>query len=128
MEQDYISVQNSRFNVQETMDKIASGLAAKGVTIYSRINQQQEAARAGLRLRPLEFLLFGNPHAGGQVMAVNPVAALDLPLKIIVWENAKGSTLLAYNRTGFLESRYRLDAKSLAALDLTRFISELALE
>ena len=59
--------------------------------VYARINQQSKAHNVGKEIPPLEFILFGNPKAGGLIMAENPIAALDLPLKIIAWQDAEKS-------------------------------------
>src|ERR1700757_689773 len=88
--------------VRETVDRISSFLQQHGVTIYARINQQDELRKSGLNIGPLEYLLFGNPKAGGPVMIENPMAALDLPLKIIAWEDDRGKVWLAYNDADYL--------------------------
>jgi uncharacterized protein (DUF302 family) len=77
------------YSVKETIDKLQALIEMNGATIYARIDQQAELKKAGIVIHPLEFLLFGNPVAGGRLMLENPVVALDLPLKIIAWEDDK---------------------------------------
>lgn len=98
----------SEYSVKETINRLQAFLQERGATIYARIDQQSETNKAGQNLLPLEFLLFGNPKAGGPVMAGNPLVALDLPLKAIVWEDDKKKVWLAYNDAKYIEERYSL--------------------
>src|SRR5580692_4156146 len=93
---------------QETIDRLVILLEGHKATVYARINQQSEVHNAGKEIPALEFILFGNPRAGGRIMVENPIAALDLPLKIIVWEDAEKKVWLAYNKASYLEERYAL--------------------
>jgi uncharacterized protein (DUF302 family) len=103
-----ITIRSSRWSVKETMDRLVVILEEHKATVYARINQQSEVHNAGKEIPALEFVLFGNPKAGGLIMAENPIAALDLPLKIIVWEDVEKSVWLAYNTAAYLEERYAL--------------------
>jgi uncharacterized protein (DUF302 family) len=94
--------------VKETIDSMVAFLEQHGATIYARINQQDELKKAGLTIGPLEYLLFGNPKAGGPIMQQNPVAALDLPLKIIAWEDEAQKVWVAFNDAAFIEERFSL--------------------
>src|SRR5580765_1168625 len=82
-----VIIRPSKYSVKETINRLVIFLEQHGVTVYTRINQQSEVQKAGIDIPPMEFILFGNPKAGGPIMAENPVAALDLPLKIIAWED-----------------------------------------
>jgi uncharacterized protein (DUF302 family) len=115
----------SPFSVKETIDRLAVLLQQKGITIYARIDQQAEAARAGLILNALEFLLFGNPQRGGQIMAENPAAALDLPLKIIAWEDAQHATWVSYNEADYIRQRYSLGEAATGLIDIDPLIISL---
>lgn len=94
-----------------------------GATIYARINQQAEVQKAGQTLLPLQFILFGNPKAGGPLMVQNPIAALDLPLKIIAWQDAQNQVWLAYNNAQYIEDRYGLTHNENSPLKLEGVIS-----
>ena len=103
-----VTIRQSQYNVKETMDRLQTFLLQHGATIYSRIDQQAEVNNAGVDLLPLEFILFGNPKGGGPLMAENPLIALDLPLKIIAWEDEEKKVWLAYNEASYIENRYSL--------------------
>ena len=108
----------SPYPVKETIDRVVAFLQAHGVTLYTRIDQQSELHRVGLGIRPLEFILFGNPKAGGALMEANPMVALELPLKIIAWEDGEGKVWLAYNEAEYIGDRYELPLSLLQPLDL----------
>jgi len=118
-------VRQSPFSVRETIDRLADLLKQKGITIYAHIDQQAEAARSGIALHPLEFLLFGNPQRGGQIMAEDPAAALDLPLKVLAWEDAEHRTWITYNQPAFIRQRYSLTEATAALADIDPLISAL---
>jgi uncharacterized protein (DUF302 family) len=103
-----ILIRPCRQSVGEVIDRLETCLKENGATIYARINQQAEAARVGIHLPHLEFLLFGNPKAGGPVMAEQPLVALDLPLKVIAWEDGQQLVWLAYNDSKYMQERYSL--------------------
>jgi len=118
-------IRQSPFSVKETIDRLASLLEQKGITIYARIDQQAEAARSGITLNALEFLLFGNPQRGGQVMAENPAAALDLPLKVLAWEDEQHISWVTYNEADYIRQRYSLSEVTARLLDVDPLITAL---
>jgi uncharacterized protein (DUF302 family) len=120
-----INIRPSLYSVKETMDRLVVILGQHKATIYARINQQSEAHNAGMEMPALEFILFGNPRAGGLIMKENPVAALDLPLKIIAWEDAEKTVWLAYNKASYLEERYALPHDLTQPLDLDPLVSSI---
>ena len=75
----------SSLGVQDTVDRFLELLESKGVKVFAVIDQRAEARAAGLDLRETTLVIFGNPAAGTGVMVASPLAALDLPLKIVVW-------------------------------------------
>lgn len=109
----------------EAMDLLTQALKQNGATIYARINQQQEALKAGINMLPLEFLLFGNPVKGGQLMTDNPLTALDLPLKVIAWQDNRKQNLIAFNDAKYLAGRYGLRPAAAQSIDLLPLISKL---
>jgi len=86
--------QPSPYSVTESIDRLVTILQSKGITIFARIDQQVEAEKVGLSLRPTQLLLFGNPQAGTPLMVAEPTIALDLPLKVVAWEAADGKVWL----------------------------------
>lgn len=100
--------QASPYSVTETIDRLEAILRAKGITVFARLDQQVEAEKVGLSLLPTQLLLFGNPKAGTPLMVAEPTIALDLPLKILVWESTSGEVWLSYNDTNYLKQRFSL--------------------
>lgn len=100
--------QPSPYSVTETIDRLVATLQTKGITIFARIDQQAEAEKVGLSLRPTQLLLFGNPQAGTPLMVAEPTIALDLPLKILAWEATDGKVWLSYNDVSYLKQRFSL--------------------
>jgi uncharacterized protein (DUF302 family) len=98
----------SPYSVTETIDRLVSILQTKGIHIFARIDQKAEAEKVGLTMPPTQLLLFGNPKAGTPLMVAEPTIALDLPLKILVWESASGEVWLSYNDTNYLKQRFSL--------------------
>lgn len=118
-----VIIQPSPYPVKETIDRLEAFLQQHGATIYARINQQDELQKAGLSIPSLEFLLFGNPKAGGSIMVENPLTALDLPLKVIVWEEDQKRVYIAYNDAKYVEERYDLIHKENSPLNLENVIN-----
>ena len=107
-------------SVDDTVSRMAELLEAKGVKLFAVIDHSGEAEAVGLALRNTKVVIFGNPIAGTPVMAAVPLAALDLPLKVLVWDDG-GETKLAYTAPTELAARYGLSdelAARLAAIDL----------
>lgn len=86
----------SAYDFDATLARLKAGLAAAGAVVFADIDQREAAAQAGLALRRTRLILFGNPRAGTPVMAANPHAALELPLRLVVWEDDAGRTQLDY--------------------------------
>ncbi|MDP9077069.1 MAG: DUF302 domain-containing protein [Bacteroidota bacterium] len=113
-----IIIRTSPYGVKETIDRLVIFLEKHGSTVYSRINQQNEVRHTGREIPPVEFILFGNPAKGGAIMAANPLAALDLPLKILAWETEDEVVKVAFNDPAYIKYRYSLPAKLTASLDI----------
>jgi uncharacterized protein (DUF302 family) len=106
-------------SVSETVTRFTDLLSAKGVRLFAVIDQAHEARQVGLELRETVLVLFGNPKAGTPVMAASPLAALDLPLKVVVWAEGQ-RTMVSYPATSALAARHHLSpelAANLAAID-----------
>ena len=96
----------SAHSVEETIDRLEAVLREKSVHIFARIDQAAEAASVGLTLRPTILLLFGNPKTGTPLMDQFPLLAIDLPLKILVSEDADGKVWISYNSPRYLQARH----------------------
>src|SRR5277367_4464717 len=103
--------------VAGTVDRLESLLKAKGIKIFSRIDQAAEASAAGLTMRPTVLLIFGDPKAGTPLMNRYPSIAIDLPLKAMVWESPDGNAWLSYNSPEFLQQRHGLNTRPFEAID-----------
>ncbi len=114
-----ITTKLSSQSVSDTVARLLNMLNAKGVKLFAVIDQREQAQAAGLDLRETTLVIFGNPAAGTPVMAAAPMAALDLPLKVLVWDD-DGQTKVSYTSTAELAARYQLGpelAGNLAAID-----------
>jgi len=98
----------SPFPVSETVDRLSAAIAEAGAKIFADVDQAAEADAAGLSLRPTRLLIFGNPAAGTPVMQAAPVAALDLPLKLLVWADEAGQVWMSWLSSGWLAERHGL--------------------
>lgn len=99
----------SKNSVAETAGRLETLLQGKGMKIFARIDQAAEARAAGLDMKPMVLLIFGNPAAGTPLMIRYPSLAVDLPLKALVWESADGKVWLSWNSPEFLQQRHGLE-------------------
>jgi uncharacterized protein (DUF302 family) len=98
----------NKYSVDMTVERIETLLKAKGVTLFALIDHSGEAEKAGLKMPPTKLLIFGSPTAGTPVMLAAPSVAIDLPLKILVWEDAQGTVRLSYNSPEYLKQRHSI--------------------
>ena len=98
----------SNHDVATTVDKLEQALTAKGMKVFGRINHTQGAENAGMELRPTELVIFGNPKVGTPLMICSQTTAIDLPQKMLVFEDANGVVWLAYNNLAYLNQRHGL--------------------
>jgi uncharacterized protein (DUF302 family) len=98
----------TQLSVDQTVEKLQQILRANGVKLFALVDHSGEAERVGMHLRPTKLLIFGNPKAGTPLMVAAPGIAIDLPLKILVSEDADGKVWISYNSPGFLQARHKL--------------------
>ena len=98
----------SQHSVTETVAKLEGMLRAKNVKLFDIVDHSGEAERAGLKMPNTKLLIFGNPKAGTPLMLTAPSSALDLPLKILVAEDAAGKVWVSYNSPTYLQERHNL--------------------
>jgi uncharacterized protein (DUF302 family) len=111
-----VSVQ-SRASERETLDRLLAALAARKLTVFARVDHAAGAASVGLSLRPTEVVIFGNPKGGTALMQDRQSAGIDLPLKVLVWEDADGKVWLTYNDPAWIAQRHGLGAASAPAVN-----------
>ena len=95
-------------SVDKTVEKLKAILQAKGVTLFALVDHSGEAEKVGLKMRPTKLLIFGSPKAGTPLMLAAPSIAIDLPLKILVSQDAEGKVWISYNSSSYLQKRHGL--------------------
>ncbi len=99
-------IKKSAFSVKVTLDRLENVLKKKGITVVTRWSHDAGAKKAGIALRPTELLIFGNPKLGSHMFTSNQTAGIDLPMKALVWKDAKGQVWLAYNDPQYVANRH----------------------
>jgi len=117
----------SRYSVKETINRLEATVIAKGMTVFARVDHAAGATAAGLALRPTELIIFGNARGGTPLMQVEQTIGIDLPLKVLAWEDASGKTWLSYNDTTWLAARHGIAGHGVqVAAALTAAVAALA--
>jgi uncharacterized protein (DUF302 family) len=119
------SIQSS-FGPKETMDRLEAEIRAKGLNVFARIDHAAGAAEAGLPLAPTDLIIFGNARGGTPLMQSVQTVGIDLPLKILVWQDAANNTWLSYNEPNWIAQRHRVAGRESAIdkmADLLRAIA-----
>lgn len=101
----------STLSVKETIDRLAKAVEDKGAKVVARVDHAAGAKATGVDMKPAEVLIFGNPKLGTPVMQGNVRAGLDLPLKMLAYEDAAGKVWLLYTAPVTLRARYRVLSK-----------------
>lgn len=98
----------SRYSVEETVNRLKNILQDKGIMLFVLVDHSGEAEKVGMKMPSTKLLIFGNPKAGTPLMLARPTIAIDLPLKILIREDAKGKVWVSYNSPSYLEERHHL--------------------
>ena len=96
----------SNHSVDQTVERLKGILQAKGVTLFALVDHSGEAEKVGMKMPPTKLLIFGSPKAGTPVMLTAPSIAIDLPLKVLVWEDSSGNVWISYNSPAYLQKRH----------------------
>ena len=99
---------SSKHSVDETLGKLQAILQVKGIAVFALIDHSGEAEKVGMKMRPTKLLIFGNPKGGTPLMIAAPSIAIDLPLKILVWQDDQGKVWVSYNSPEYLAERHGL--------------------
>jgi uncharacterized protein (DUF302 family) len=118
----------SNHPVNETVERLKTLLQSRGVTLFALIDHSGEAEKAGMKMRPTKLLIFGNPKAGTPVMLAAPRSAIDLPLKILIWEDAQGKVWASYNSPDYLQERHSLPPELLQNITVVEALATSAAE
>jgi uncharacterized protein (DUF302 family) len=114
-------------SVTETVERLKSSIADRGFTLFRVIDHRGTAAEVGVQMPDSQLVMFGNPTKGAAVMLEAPLAALDLPLRVLVWADANGAVSVSYNAPAFMAERFRLDGGLRAPFDAVEAIVEAAI-
>lgn len=106
-----LETKKSAYSVAETMDRLAAALEEKGVTVVARVDHAAAAEKAGQTLKPTQVLIFGNPKLGTPLMMAGRKIGLDLPMKVLAWEDDQGDVWLAYTKPEDLKQRYGISGQ-----------------
>lgn len=106
----------SGFAVADTLQRLLAAFDSHGIKVFATIDQQAEAAAAGLTMPPATLVIFGNPKAGTPLMVKQPSSALDLPLKVLVTESVPGDVRVSFNATAYILQRHGLPSEFSANL------------
>lgn len=116
----------SNHSVEETVRKLKGILQAKGVTLFALVDHSGEAEKAGMKMRPTKLVIFGNPKAGTPVMVASPSSAIDLPLKILIWEDAQGNVWVTYNSSSYLRERHDIPSELMPNIEIIETLAKKA--
>lgn len=118
----------SRRSVNETVARLRGILEAKGITLFAQVDHSGEATKVGMTMPPTKLLIFGSPKAGTPVMLAAPSIALDLPLKILVWQDKAEEVWISYNSVEYLRERHNVPSNLLQNLSAVEAIAAKAAE
>jgi len=118
----------SSHSVDQTVDRLKNILQAKGVTLFAVVDHSGEAEKVGMKMPPTKLLIFGSPRAGTPLMLAAPSIAIDLPLKILVWEDGGGNVWISYNSPEYLRERHGLPQELLANISVVETLAAKAAE
>lgn len=115
---------SSSHSVPETLKRVEEIVSARDLSILARIDHSGDAAKIRLSMPPTELLIFGNPKAGTPLMVASPTLAIDLPLKILVWEDGGGKVWMSYNSPEYLQQRHNIPSSLLKNISGVQAIVE----
>jgi len=102
----------SQNDVATTLDRLENLLKEKGIAVIARVDHARSAEKVGMALRPTQVLFFGNPKLGTPLMQENQTAGLELPMRVLTWEDSEGQTWLAYTSPQSIAESHNLSQSS----------------
>jgi uncharacterized protein (DUF302 family) len=109
-------------SVAQTVDRLSDVIADRGFTLFRVIDHSGTAEQVGVPMPDSKLVMFGKPTVGAEVMLAAPTAALDLPLRVLVWEDGNGAVSVSYNSPAFLAARHHIDGAQRAPFDAVESI------
>ena len=119
-----IITKHSSKSVAQTVDELRHLMEDRGFTVFNVIDHSGVAERAGVQMPESKLVMFGKPTVGAAVMLAAPLVGLDIPLKVLVWEDRNAAVSVSYNSPEFLAERYRLQGAQRAPFDVVESIVE----
>jgi uncharacterized protein (DUF302 family) len=116
----------SKHNFQETQTRLEEALKKKDLKIFTKIDHAEGARNVGLKMQPATVTIFGNPKGGTPFMVASPEAAVDFPLKALVWEDGSGKVFLSYNSLAYIVSRHNIKGQDELAKKLDGVLEGIA--
>ncbi len=117
----------SKGSVEDITQSLTAILKSKGIALFALIDHSGEAEKAGLKMPPTKLLIFGNPRGGTPVMLAAPTIAIDLPLKVLVWEDAGGKVWVSFNDPAYLQNRHHVPAELVKNISVVEALVDQAL-
>lgn len=114
----------SGHSVDDIVNRLTATLHAKGITLFVVVDHSGEAEKLGIAMRPTKLVIFGNPKTGSPVMIAAPSSALDLPLKVLVWQDAGGQVWVSYNSPTYLQARHHLPLELMPSLSAVETLAK----
>jgi uncharacterized protein (DUF302 family) len=115
-------------SVEQTVQRLQGILRSRGITLFALIDHSGEAEKVGMKMPPSKLVIFGNPTAGTPLMQAVPSIAIDLPLKILVWEDDQGKVWVSYNSKEYLEERHGLPKELLQNIEVVEALAAASAE
>jgi uncharacterized protein (DUF302 family) len=115
--------EHSNHSVDETVQRVKDILQSKNVTLFALIDHSGEAEKVGMKMPPTKLLIFGNPRAGTPLMLAAPSVAIDLPLKLLIWEDSDGQVWLSCNDPAYLALRHSIPDELLQNIALAQTLA-----
>ena len=106
----------SRYSVSDSIKRVQEALLAKGLTVFTVIDHQKAAQQHSLEMPAASVIIFGNPKVGTPMMVQSPTLAIDLPSKVLVWEDSQGNVYASMNTAAWMAQRHHLPPEVLAPL------------
>ena len=116
----------SHYSVKTTLDRLENALRKKGITIVTRWSHDAGAKRVGIKLRPTELLIFGNPKLGSHFFTSQQTAGIDLPMKALAWKDANGQVWLTYNDPAYIAKRHGIRDRPEIVAKMTGALNKLS--
>ena len=113
----------SNHSVDQTVENLKDILQSKGIKLFALVDHSGEAEQVGIKMRPTKLLIFGSPKAGTPLMLAAPSVAIDLPLKILVWQDDQGKVWVSFNSPEYLKERHGLQQDVLQNISVIEMLA-----